>query len=57
VTLQAGEVPELRLTSDEQAGALGLTSWVRTADMGQTTVIFAASKATTVRLGGRPFGR
>lgn len=57
VTLQAGEIPELRLTSDDHAGALGLTSWVRTADMGQTTVTFAGSEETTVTLGGRPPGR
>jgi type VI secretion system protein ImpH len=54
VTLRAGEVPETQLISADQAGALGLTSWVRTAEMGETSVTFAASEATTVKLGLLP---
>jgi type VI secretion system protein ImpH len=51
VTLRAGEVLETRLTSDGQAGALGLTSWVRSEPLGQTSVTFAASEETPVRIG------
>jgi type VI secretion system protein ImpH len=54
VTLRAGEVPELCLSSTGAVGALGLTSWVRTADLGETTVVFAASEETPVQLGGVP---
>ncbi len=46
VTLRPGEVPEMQLTSDEGAGCLGLTTWVRTADLGQTTVTFTAGDDT-----------
>lgn len=51
VTLRPGQVPESQLNSTGQTAALGLTSWVRTADLGETTVTFAASDETTVRLG------
>jgi type VI secretion system protein ImpH len=54
VTLRAGEVPELCLSSAGAVGALGLTSWVRTADMAETTVTFTASEETPVQLGGVP---
>lgn len=43
VKLHAGEVPELRLTSDERAGRLGYTSWLRTDEVGATEVSFAAA--------------
>ncbi len=41
--LHAGEIPEMRLTSDEQAGRLGYTSWARTAEIPETSVLFFAS--------------
>jgi predicted component of type VI protein secretion system len=37
------EIPELRLTSDEDAGMLGMTSWVRTAEIMETSVAFDES--------------
>jgi len=40
--VRAGEVPEMQLTSDANASSLGLTSWVRTAEMGETSVTFVA---------------
>ncbi|MBN2448143.1 MAG: type VI secretion system baseplate subunit TssG [Phycisphaerae bacterium] len=42
VTLSPGEVPETRLTSDDTSGRLGMTTWVRTEDLGETTVAFDA---------------
>jgi type VI secretion system protein ImpH len=54
VTLRAGEVPETRLTSDDGAGALGMTSWIRTADLGETSVTFSASEESSVSLGTLP---
>jgi len=41
--LRAGEVPMTQLSSDEQAGRLGWTSWVRAGELGETAVTFAAS--------------
>ncbi len=54
VALRAKEVPETRLASDDQAGCLGLTSWVRTEEMGETSVTFAASEESFVTLGLSP---
>ncbi|MEW6199309.1 MAG: type VI secretion system baseplate subunit TssG [Planctomycetota bacterium] len=54
VTLRPGEVPALCLTSDDAAGALGMTTWVRTRDMGETTVTFDATQDTGVSLGAPP---
>lgn len=54
ITLRAGEVPETRLTSDAGAGALGMTSWVRTAELGETSVTFDASEETSASLGVMP---
>ncbi|MCK4341300.1 MAG: type VI secretion system baseplate subunit TssG [Phycisphaerae bacterium] len=54
VTLRAGEVPETQLTSDSTAGALGMTSWARTEEMGETSVTFAASEESSVTLGMMP---
>ena len=42
VTLRAGEVPEMRVDS-EGGSRLGFTSWVRTADLPETSVVFEAS--------------
>jgi type VI secretion system protein ImpH len=42
VTLRAGEVPEMHVAS-EGGARLGFTSWVRTADLPETSVIFEAS--------------
>jgi type VI secretion system protein ImpH len=50
VTLSPGQVPPMHLTTDERAGALGLTTWVRSQEMGATTVTFAASEGTSVTL-------
>ncbi len=41
--LKAREIPELRLTCDDDAGMLGMTTWVRTAEIGETSVTFDAS--------------
>lgn len=41
VTLRAGEVPEMTLASDGGA-RLGYTSWVRTAELPETSVVFEA---------------
>lgn len=38
--LRADQVPELQLTSGSSAGRLGFTSWVRTEEMPETSVIF-----------------
>lgn len=43
VRVQAGEISETRLTSDSTAGALGLTSWLRTRELGETSVTFATA--------------
>ena len=37
------EIPELRLTSDGDAGMLGMTTWVRTAEIMETSVAFDES--------------
>jgi len=42
IRLQAGEVPEMMLSSDDRAGRLGYTSWVRTAELPETSVRFGA---------------
>jgi type VI secretion system protein ImpH len=49
-----GQVPQLQLSSGTEAAALGLTSWVRSGDLGQTSVTFAASEETNVRIGLMP---
>ena len=41
--LKAREIPELRLTCDDDAGMLGMTTWVRTAEIGETSVTFDES--------------
>lgn len=41
--LGAREVPELRLSSTDDASRLGLTSWIRTDDVPATSVTFGAS--------------
>jgi type VI secretion system protein ImpH len=40
VKLLAHEVPEMRLTSGDDAGRLGYTSWIRTEDIPETSVVF-----------------
>lgn len=45
VRLRAGQVPETGLSSDEAAGRLGYTSWVRTEEMPETSVVFDATRA------------
>ncbi len=52
VRLQAGEAPELKLSSDDQASRLGYTSWARTDDLPETSVTFEAG--WTSPLGGVP---
>ncbi len=42
VTLRGGEAPETSLSSDDGAGRLGFTSWVRTEDVPETIVTFDA---------------
>ncbi|MBN2563419.1 MAG: type VI secretion system baseplate subunit TssG [Phycisphaerae bacterium] len=46
VRIRAGEVPETRLSSTEETGRLGFTSWVRTEDVGETSVVFHGSSAS-----------
>jgi predicted component of type VI protein secretion system len=41
LSIRAGEVPSLRIGSDESAGRLGFTSWVRTDVLGEVSVQFA----------------
>jgi type VI secretion system protein ImpH len=45
VRLRAGQVPDTRLSSDETAGRLGYTSWIRTEEMPETSVVFDATRA------------
>ncbi len=45
VRLRAGQVPELGLTSDDAAGRLGFTSWLRTDEIPETSVVFGATRA------------
>ena len=47
--LAAGEVPETQLSSDENAGRLGTTSWVRTDEMPETSVTFDASSSAPLQ--------
>ncbi len=54
VCIAAGEIPPLVLRSDGQAGALGMTTWVRTYEIGLTAVVFEASEPTPVRMGHVP---
>ncbi|HEY3245614.1 MAG TPA: type VI secretion system baseplate subunit TssG [Phycisphaerae bacterium] len=42
--INAQQVPITRLTCDEQAGRLGFTSWIRTDEMGETSVNFDATR-------------
>jgi type VI secretion system protein ImpH len=48
--LQADEVPELRLSCDDDAGRLGFTSWVRTREMPATSATFEASSTFASRV-------
>jgi predicted component of type VI protein secretion system len=43
--LNAGEAPELRVSSDSAASRLGFTSWVRTEEVPQTSVTFGPSSS------------
>ena len=52
--LHAGEIPEMRLSSDGDAGRLGFSSWVRTEEMPETSVTFDASSPVTSQVGGGP---
>ncbi len=58
VKLEAGAVPEMRLGSGDSAGRLGLTSWVRTRDVPETSVVFSEASCAASRFmskaGGRP---
>lgn len=47
------EIPELRLTSDEEAGMLGMTSWVRTAEIMEASVAFEESSMMCARAARR----
>ena len=50
VRLHANQVPPARLASDEAAGRLGYTSWVRTEEVGATSVIFDESSLRPMRV-------
>ena len=43
VKIEAGEIPQTQLTSDEQAGRLGFTSWALTGEGPETSVKFEAT--------------
>ena len=43
IRVRPGEIPETRLGSDDTAGRLGYSSWVRTDDMPETSVTFDTS--------------
>jgi type VI secretion system protein ImpH len=49
VKLQGGEVPQTRMTSDSDAGRLGFTSWIRTGDVGDTSITFDESSFRLTR--------
>lgn len=49
IKLAPGVVPELRLGSGENAGRLGLTSWVRTKDVPATSVSFTEMSCAASR--------
>lgn len=49
IKLLPGVVPETRLASEGDAGRLGLTSWVRTRDVPETSVIFSESSCAASR--------
>ncbi len=49
VKLKPGQVPEMCLCSDDAAGRLGYTSWVRTAELGETSVTFDATWTSPAR--------
>ena len=50
VRLHANQVPPARLASDEAAGRLGYTSWVRTEEVRATSVIFDESSLRPMRV-------
>jgi type VI secretion system protein ImpH len=43
VTLEPGQVPPLPLVSDARAGALGLTTWLCSGDVGEVSVSFSTA--------------
>lgn len=45
VRLHANEIPEMRLSSEADAGRLGYTSWVRTDEIPETSVTFESTTA------------
>ncbi|MBX3394917.1 MAG: type VI secretion system baseplate subunit TssG [Phycisphaerae bacterium] len=53
IRLKAGEVPETRLSSDGTSGRLGLTSWVRTKDVPETSVSFTELSCAASRFGAQ----
>lgn len=55
--LHTGEIPETGLSSDGEAGRLGLTSWVRTEEMPETSVTFDASSPVISQVGSEPTER
>ncbi len=48
IRLKAGVVPEMQLYSDHRAARLGYTSWVRTEELPETSVVFDAESALPV---------
>ncbi len=49
--LHPGEIPELRLVSDDDGSRLGFTSWVRTGEIPETAVTFDLSPAAPLQVG------
>ncbi len=42
--IRENEIPEMRLSSDNEAGRLGFTTWVRTEEVSETSVTFDAHR-------------
>lgn len=54
--LHTGEVPEMQLTSDDRAGRLGYTSWVRTEEVPATSVTLSSASVKMSEPLGREAG-
>ena len=54
LSLNAGEVPEMQLSSGAEAARLGFTSWVRTDDIPETSVTFSSTSVASSSAPGGP---
>ena len=53
IKIHAGEVPEARLSSDGETSRLGFTSWVRTEEVSDTSVLFDMNAAAPLEGGAQ----